>query len=1021
MIKLKKFRHQVCVQLVPDHTSIFKKMKLRNHVDDLQKSKQRLGTYGTNRLVPRCTISYHNPDIKAQARNGIGAVSTINNSLLVNKKGSSKVSTCSRFSSTNTISKTETPLSTLKSNQKVHQNNSITNIQTVTNMNLKMINKVDTNRAKTTLTMLTNASKSKKIQTKKTDEWEEVPIKKVKKVKQGVITPPPPITAPTEPIIPPIQKSFIPSSIPISNNKQTSGKRDDESLPLAFNHRTPTSVIIDTKGSNNDINIYLLLKALLIGLQIADPTAFLGPVVHDEGNTLAIASTEDIPDNEMMFPTFVEDNRVTEKNMFVCRIYIHSNLPFPSFKANIPFKKWLKEENIMLERNILTDSRPHNVGFFINIIPNYELIETHEQRFRLDIESHTPCFQAIPKHLFSSGKKCVVLMIQANEEDVEHVSQHFHTLNDKSTDYRFYPWNQYNTLPTSKKLTIIMDQIDFCSRYRNIYIKGFVDNEDITKMWSVDPDKIQELSQVENNSSTTNLQDTLMEAEYDYDLEISNLDNNTKIYYGIGDTISHFDEQIDLRNIGITEYMMMKFTAGDGTRLFDYVYPSINGIREVLVTFPHYTEAMSLQKRIHGELARVMNRASIQEAFCYPHDAVNDALTYSPWIPFLIHQEVEPTRLPKKSNTKTSKKGRKYKTKKNIVPKIKKIPFKPTISYADALNSKLPLTVSTCDASHTMSRITHPPSASIVTKDGPDKATTNLFQEVYTRMASFEKDNKGLKLTIAELLSKLNNTSPSTELPLKDQEEIVHIRAEMKQLANSNETLDSKLVSLTNQLEQTIAPVTKDINQMKEQIKKIMNNNEKLDVQLSLLTVQLEESRLSVAADFARYEQKMQNAQSEMLQEIQQHQSASEHRVTVQIQDLKKSTASTDDMSKIRMMLEAQQELASKRETREAEEKERITIRDQQFNLYFKNMRDSVEVSQQRCRSPSRKKPINTENTAPATIAFHQKREQAKLHQTSLKNILFKGKLMPTSGLDSSLDGLTSTSHGAAAPVEGQS
>jgi hypothetical protein len=91
--------------------------------------------------------------------------------------------------------------------------------------------------------------------------------------------------------------------------------------------------------------------------------------------------------------------------------------------------------------------------------------------------------------------------------------------------------------------------------------------------------------------------------------------------------------------IGVTEYMTKFIKTGKGKNLFEYVYPPINGTREIIVLHEHVTEALSYLRNGHGELVRNMNEAAIAMIFS-DTEMVKLQMENRPWAPFKYTNDI---------------------------------------------------------------------------------------------------------------------------------------------------------------------------------------------------------------------------------------------------------------------------------------------------------------------------------------------------------------------------------------------
>jgi hypothetical protein len=80
----------------------------------------------------------------------------------------------------------------------------------------------------------------------------------------------------------------------------------------------------------------------------------------------------------------------------------------------------------------------------------------------------------------------------------------------------------------------------------------------------------------------------------------------------------------------VTSYLKNYIKDGEDNKIFDYVFPPINGTREVIVKKENLTAAIEFIKVCHGALARNINDEAIHKVF---EDPVNEftSITSTPW------------------------------------------------------------------------------------------------------------------------------------------------------------------------------------------------------------------------------------------------------------------------------------------------------------------------------------------------------------------------------------------------------
>jgi hypothetical protein len=311
---------------------------------------------------------------------------------------------------------------------------------------------------------------------------------------------------------------------------------------------------------------------------------------------------------------------INKDDAFTTKVIIASNHELKDYKTNPRFRNYIGEEGIMVEPNMLNTVQPENVGFLENLLPRYETLELHRARLMELLPSTCPNFQVTL--IRSGGKKTnwvQLVAVQSEAGDVETLSR---LLLDVSAEghINFFPWTNYTTMTTGKKITLISEIKKWNSAFRCLTLDGFDEDNNVIPMQWRDDDE---------------------------------LDTNPK----------NFCEKTS-----VTQYLQHHVKSAKGDNLFEFVYPQINGVREFLVYWENFGDAKSYMSNARGELAKHMNVRSINAIFLNPTEAYQQSKVPA-WKPFERASKIIETVVPKNNYRNNNKRIRTSGGKEEYTPK----------------------------------------------------------------------------------------------------------------------------------------------------------------------------------------------------------------------------------------------------------------------------------------------------------------------------------------------------------------
>jgi hypothetical protein len=273
------------------------------------------------------------------------------------------------------------------------------------------------------------------------------------------------------------------------------------------------------------------------------------------------------------------------------------------FKYQESFIDYLREEHMNVELNNLECILPMQVGFFEFIVARNETMDLYAKRLQDILPKGAPKFQLNLSTIKAKHDRARVLMVSCKPNDLIIMENIMKNL-VAAEKIHFHLWKFFHTMELDKKQTVILEQNKHNGDYRSHMLHGFIDEDEEICMI------------IEENSNNNKTKDKLSKT-----------------------TVDDY-----LRNI----------RAGDGTPLFEIVYPTTLGCKEFITPFHHNEEAKEFLEIGLGEIARDMNEASRAKVFADPDAAFNESLG-AKWEPYYRAREIESTNTYKNKRNRTDK------------------------------------------------------------------------------------------------------------------------------------------------------------------------------------------------------------------------------------------------------------------------------------------------------------------------------------------------------------------------------
>jgi hypothetical protein len=572
------------------------------------------------------------------------------------------------------------------------------------------------------------------------------------------------------------------------------------------NYIIPIMVTIRLKkGVDQSLNQSRWLVAILKSLQMVHHDTYIGELIGTSNST-KIVHHDQVPLDHRRLHSYMNVPVMGNNTSYSTKIVIHSNNDLNSFLTNPTLLTYLKEEQIAIEHNNLTTTLPKNVGFIEQVTASRETTILHKVRLDSYLPSNAPAFQVCIYRVYGNDKKIShFVMIQSNQEDVATLTEMLININDESK-LVFFPWSVFVKAPSLERQSVVEENRKWNNLFHSIVVDGFIDNDDDNKM-----------NFIEDESENT---------PNGFSLDMS-----------------------------VAEYLQQLLHPITRNTMFDYVYPSVLGKREFIISEDNFGDIENYLALLIGELSREMTDDAIIAEFSNPEYAVNQAKR-NKWKPFSRVFVIPDTPTPKQYSTpNTNKRSRTHRDndnqfKNNTAQQNTSSRVTQGISFLQKTTNYIPLAPIT--AVTTQHTTTQPDQEVIVlrgqvlrlegtvnaltktmnskhdeTQEKIDKLEENLTTTYKNDMAVF---NKQQNLTIDKLFDRMSLKFDSSIVMLS--EKIDNPTSKLKVKKSNNSTLrqqslrsNTKINRISNEIGTDLEDTDNDMEVSKENIEENMINH----------------------------------------------------------------------------------------------------------------------------------------------------------------------------------------------------
>jgi hypothetical protein len=367
---------------------------------------------------------------------------------------------------------------------------------------------------------------------------------------------------------------YLPKSLPPDCNF-------DEKI-VDTTYELPVTVKITAHNSVNIFKNSRIVVGILRALQMVDKNTYLNPIDKNSKTPKLYRSSDLIPGNEDVLQ-YAEEPKKGKFDSYTMRIYISSNRDLNYYKQNQGFREYITTEKMVIDYNDLESTNPINAGFLVNVIARPETMSIYKARINQLLPDRSPRFNLSVQALHGPNQKtCRVFMIKCDKKNVVEIVKVLNKIVHPCIN--FFSFQSFLNMTPGKKLTVVLDQYNWSTNYRSLLLNGFKDNEDNIPMY----------------------------VEEDDDMDLT-------------------EEEEELKNTSVSNYLRYHVRASNGEPLSEYVYPPCNGTREFLVTVANFYDGLNYMEVGRGELCRMMNDNATQAVFINPDEAITMSIEEDVW------------------------------------------------------------------------------------------------------------------------------------------------------------------------------------------------------------------------------------------------------------------------------------------------------------------------------------------------------------------------------------------------------
>jgi hypothetical protein len=432
----------------------------------------------------------------------------------------------------------------------------------------------------------------------------------------------------------------IPINLPKFESEVYEGTTTTYIIPISVKIRLK-------KGVKKSLSHSRWLVAILKSLQMVHHDTYIGELIGTSNST-KICHHDQVPLDHRRLHTFMVAPVMGNNTSYTTKIVIHSNNDLDSYLTNSTLLAYLKEEQITIEHNNLTTTIPKNVGFIEQVTASRDTTLLHKVRLDSYLPSNAPAFQVCIYRVYGNDKRIShFVMIQSNQEDVATLTEMLLDINDESK-LVFFPWSVFVKAPNLERQSVVDKNRKWNNLFHSIVVNGFIDNNDDNKMNYIDPES-----------------DNICDGR--------------------------------CKDMSVAEYLQQLTHPITKNTMFDYVYPSVLGKREFIISDDNFGDVENYLALLIGELSREMTYDAIMSEFSDPDYAVNQSQR-NKWKPFSRVFVIQEPPTPKPYSTPNTNKRSITHRDNDIQPKTniahQNIPSRVTqgVSFLQKTTNQLPVT-----------------------------------------------------------------------------------------------------------------------------------------------------------------------------------------------------------------------------------------------------------------------------------------------------------------------------------------
>jgi hypothetical protein len=428
-----------------------------------------------------------------------------------------------------------------------------------------------------------------------------------------------------------------------TTNNKTTNMNHSTNTTKPSNYATKWNVTVTPTAPNQTLATKPILQDLLTVLQRIHNTTWIAPFATTAASTMKhLTNPNDIPSTEQEANQYIENARKTNTGKLQFRLNILTNIDMIEIITTATFRKWAKQQQIMLQKSELTTTAPSYVGFFTTPLPELKKVKLMAARIQQCYTDINLPYQIIITPVSAEGRQNItnfymLVCDKGNEHELARMITNSQELNGNN----FIPWNQYQALNRAHKVQLIRQQRLYYNACRSAIISGFNGNDlpmNLTNN-NTTPTPSSAPPQSAPTSTEQKLSNNPFAALAPDNNDIDDQHEPNKPMEDDNDITITFTEE---HNETMTNFLRNHYVDSYDEPMFTIVYPPITNHIELIYQTKRETEVNNLLPLLRTDLLHHMSAECVWATFTDPTATIKEYDDNPLWEPFTLGRDLPP-------------------------------------------------------------------------------------------------------------------------------------------------------------------------------------------------------------------------------------------------------------------------------------------------------------------------------------------------------------------------------------------